>query len=117
MNASKGRSLANPVNAEPKRNDSFVSAAATTAAPGETSGRHFKFVTVSNSNTVSVVDVLFNDSIDFITCLDYAEVGEKVEFKVDNYEQLAKDLDGASPLEIMDRALEMFGDDIAIAFR
>lgn len=44
-------------------------------------------------------------------------MGEKSQFKVDDYEQLAKDLDGASPLEIMDRALEKFGDDIAIAFR
>ncbi|XVF26056.1 hypothetical protein REPUB_Repub13aG0267100 [Reevesia pubescens] len=42
------------------------------------------------------------------------EVSEKVE--VEDYEQLAKELDNASPLEIMDRALEKFGNDIAIAF-
>ncbi|XVE51096.1 hypothetical protein DITRI_Ditri02bG0011300 [Diplodiscus trichospermus] len=42
------------------------------------------------------------------------EVSEKVE--VEDYEQLAKDLDNASPLEIMDKALEKFGNDIAIAF-
>ncbi|KAK6283547.1 hypothetical protein POUND7_002499 [Theobroma cacao] len=42
------------------------------------------------------------------------EVSEKVE--VEDYELLAKELDKASPLEIMDRALEKFGDDIAIAF-
>ncbi|KAK4755077.1 hypothetical protein SAY87_008834 [Trapa incisa] len=78
VNASKGRRLAKPVNAEPTRNDSFVPAAASTiAAP---------------------------------------EVAEKVELKVDDYEQMSRDLDGASPLEIMDRALEKFGDDIAIAF-
>ncbi|XP_031398121.1 5'-adenylylsulfate reductase 2, chloroplastic-like isoform X2 [Punica granatum] len=76
LNVSQRRNLVKPVNAEPKRNDSFVPAAATTAAP----------------------------------------VAEKVEIKVDDYEQLAKDLDGASPLEIMDKALEKFGDDIAIAF-
>lgn len=40
---------------------------------------------------------------------------EKVE--VEDYEQLAKELENASPLEIMDRALEKFGNDIAIAFR
>lgn len=45
------------------------------------------------------------------------EVAEKenVEVEVD-YEQLAKDLENASPLEIMDKALEKFGNDIAIAF-
>ncbi|XP_030456968.2 5'-adenylylsulfate reductase 2, chloroplastic-like isoform X2 [Syzygium oleosum] len=44
------------------------------------------------------------------------EVEEKVDVKVEDYDQLAKDLDGASPLHIMDKALEKFGDDIAIAF-
>lgn len=47
--------------------------------------------------------------------LEFAEVVEKVE--VEDYEQLAKSLENASPLEIMDKALEKFGDDIAIAFR
>ncbi|XP_022139911.1 5'-adenylylsulfate reductase 3, chloroplastic-like [Momordica charantia] len=44
-----------------------------------------------------------------------AEVAEKVE-TVEDYNGLAKDLENASPLEIMDKALEKFGDDIAIAF-
>ncbi|KAL2475646.1 5'-adenylylsulfate reductase 3 [Abeliophyllum distichum] len=43
-----------------------------------------------------------------------AEAVEKVE--VEGYEKLAKDLQNASPLEIMDKALEKFGNDIAIAF-
>ncbi|KAL7242844.1 hypothetical protein ACSBR1_015272 [Camellia fascicularis] len=43
------------------------------------------------------------------------EVAEKVEVEED-YEQLAKHLENASPLEIMDKALETFGNDIAIAF-
>ncbi|KAM1008888.1 hypothetical protein ACFX2J_005239 [Malus domestica] len=42
------------------------------------------------------------------------EVVEKVE--VEDYAQLAKELENASPLEIMDKALEKFGNDIAIAF-
>ncbi|XP_022720621.1 5'-adenylylsulfate reductase 2, chloroplastic-like isoform X1 [Durio zibethinus] len=42
------------------------------------------------------------------------EVSPKVE--VEDYEQLAKELDNASPLEIIDKALEKFGNDIAIAF-
>ncbi|CAI0431108.1 unnamed protein product [Linum tenue] len=42
------------------------------------------------------------------------EVAEKVE--VEDYEQLAKQLENASPLQIMDKALEKFGNDIAIAF-
>ncbi|XP_061336924.1 5'-adenylylsulfate reductase 3, chloroplastic-like isoform X1 [Gastrolobium bilobum] len=41
------------------------------------------------------------------------EVTEKEE---EDYEQLARDLENASPLEIMDKALEKFGNDIAIAF-
>ncbi|KAL3521972.1 hypothetical protein ACH5RR_014806 [Cinchona calisaya] len=43
------------------------------------------------------------------------EVGEKV-VKEEDYEKLAKDLENASPLEIMDKALAKFGNDIAIAF-
>ncbi|KAK3039693.1 hypothetical protein RJ639_027034 [Escallonia herrerae] len=42
------------------------------------------------------------------------EVGDTVE--VEDYERLAKDLENASPLEIIDKALENFGNDIAIAF-
>ncbi|OIT06575.1 PREDICTED: 5'-adenylylsulfate reductase 3, chloroplastic-like [Nicotiana attenuata] len=42
------------------------------------------------------------------------EVEEKVE--AEDYEKLAKELENASPLEIMDKALEKFGNDIAIAF-
>lgn len=47
------------------------------------------------------------------------EVEKKVEEAVlpVDYETLAAQLVDASPLEIMDKALEMFGDDIAIAFR
>ncbi|KAK9089711.1 hypothetical protein Scep_028793 [Stephania cephalantha] len=44
-----------------------------------------------------------------------SEVAEKVEIDED-YEKLAKELENASPLEIMDRALGKFGNDIAIAF-
>ncbi|KAI3466563.1 hypothetical protein Pfo_023226 [Paulownia fortunei] len=43
-----------------------------------------------------------------------SEVVEKVE--VEDYEKLAEELQNASPLEIMDKALEKFGNDIAIAF-
>ncbi|KAL8461454.1 hypothetical protein ACS0TY_032792 [Phlomoides rotata] len=42
------------------------------------------------------------------------EVTEKLE--VEDYGKLAKGLENASPLEIMDKALEKFGNDIAIAF-
>ncbi|TYJ34651.1 hypothetical protein E1A91_A05G183500v1 [Gossypium mustelinum] len=74
VNLSQKRCAVKPVNAEPKRNDSMLSHAATTSAP----------------------------------------VSEKVE--VEDFEQLAKELNNASPLEIMDKALEKFGNDIAIAF-
>jgi adenylyl-sulfate reductase (glutathione) len=37
--------------------------------------------------------------------------------EVEDFEELAKRLENASPLEIMDKALEKFGNDIAIAFR
>ncbi|XP_010432555.1 PREDICTED: 5'-adenylylsulfate reductase 1, chloroplastic-like [Camelina sativa] len=36
--------------------------------------------------------------------------------EVEDFEKLAKKLENASPLEIMDKALEKFGNDIAIAF-
>ncbi|TMW93795.1 hypothetical protein EJD97_011143 [Solanum chilense] len=42
------------------------------------------------------------------------EVEEKAE--ADDYEKLAKELTNASPLKIMDKALEKFGSEIAIAF-
>ncbi|KAF8409580.1 hypothetical protein HHK36_005657 [Tetracentron sinense] len=43
------------------------------------------------------------------------ELVEKV-VETEDFEKLAKDLENASPLEIMDKALEKFGNDIAIAF-
>ena len=42
---------------------------------------------------------------------------EKEKVETEDYEQLAKELENASPLEIIDKALEKFGNDIAIAFR
>ncbi|KAL0928076.1 hypothetical protein M5K25_002313 [Dendrobium thyrsiflorum] len=45
-----------------------------------------------------------------------APAEEKKEVSDVSYEQLAKEMEHASPLAIIDRALEMFGDDIAIAF-
>lgn len=79
INLSRRRSSVVPVNAEPKRNDSMVTFAASTMVAPEV--------------------------------IEKVEVEEK-----ENYEQLAKDLENASPLEIMDKALEKFGNDIAIAF-
>lgn len=35
----------------------------------------------------------------------------------EDYEKMAKELENASPLQIIDKALEKFGNDIAIAFR
>ncbi|PSS10375.1 5'-adenylylsulfate reductase like, partial [Actinidia chinensis var. chinensis] len=56
-----------------------------------------------------------NDSIVPLAATIVApEVVEKIE--VEDYEKLAKELQNASPLEIMDKALEKFGNDIAIAF-
>lgn len=50
----------------------------------------------------------------FVYVTWFAEILEKEE---EDFEQLAKNLENASPLEIMDKALEKFGNDIAIAFR
>uniref|UniRef100_A0A1J3IUH5 adenylyl-sulfate reductase (glutathione) n=1 Tax=Noccaea caerulescens TaxID=107243 RepID=A0A1J3IUH5_NOCCA len=47
---------------------------------------------------------------------EIAEEVEEVVEKIEDFEQLAKNLENASPLEIMDNALEKFGNDIAIAF-
>ncbi|XP_061345480.1 5'-adenylylsulfate reductase 1, chloroplastic-like isoform X1 [Gastrolobium bilobum] len=41
---------------------------------------------------------------------------EVIHTEEEDFERLAVDLENASPLEIMDKALEKFGDDIAIAF-
>lgn len=46
---------------------------------------------------------------------EFAEVEDRIE--TEDYEKLAKEMGQASPLEIMDKALEKFGNDIAIAFR
>ncbi|KAF3531201.1 hypothetical protein DY000_02037755 [Brassica cretica] len=46
-----------------------------------------------------------------------SEVTEKLDVvEVEDFEELAKSLETASPLEIMDKALDKFGNDIAIAF-
>ncbi|XP_062088329.1 5'-adenylylsulfate reductase 3, chloroplastic-like [Humulus lupulus] len=44
------------------------------------------------------------------------ELVDKERVEIEDFEKLAKDLENASPLEIMDKALETFGNDIAIAF-
>ncbi|KAJ8761830.1 hypothetical protein K2173_004679 [Erythroxylum novogranatense] len=56
-----------------------------------------------------------NDSVvPLAATISAPEVVDKAE--VEDYEQLGKDLEQASPLEIIDNALEKFGNDIAIAF-
>uniref|UniRef100_A0A1D1XL14 adenylyl-sulfate reductase (glutathione) n=1 Tax=Anthurium amnicola TaxID=1678845 RepID=A0A1D1XL14_9ARAE len=45
-----------------------------------------------------------------------AEVGKRGAVETVDFEKLAGELEGASPLEIIDRALELFGNEIAIAF-
>jgi hypothetical protein len=50
------------------------------------------------------------------TAAPVAHVSEEVPAAMD-YEALAQELQGSSPLEVMDRALAMFGSEIAIAFR
>ncbi|KAJ0081225.1 hypothetical protein Patl1_10004 [Pistacia atlantica] len=56
--------------------------------------------------------------IDSTVPLAATVVAPEVEAEVveEDFEQLAKELQDASPLEIMDKALEKFGNDIAIAF-
>jgi len=44
-------------------------------------------------------------------------VEEEEEEETEDYEQVAKELENACPLEIIDKALVKFGNDIAIAFR
>ncbi|XP_043808476.1 5'-adenylylsulfate reductase 1, chloroplastic isoform X2 [Manihot esculenta] len=57
----------------------------------------------------------WNDSIvPLAAAIVEPEVAVKIE--VENYEQLAEELQNSSPLEIMDKAFEKFGNDIAIAF-
>lgn len=57
-----------------------------------------------------------NDSMVPLATTMVAEVTEEV-VETEDFAELAKKLENASPLEIMDKALEKFGNDIAIAFR
>ncbi|XP_044461355.1 5'-adenylylsulfate reductase 1, chloroplastic-like isoform X2 [Mangifera indica] len=57
-----------------------------------------------------------NGSIVPLVATVAAPVEEKVAAVEEDFEGLAKELQDASPLEIMDKALEKFGNDIAIAF-
>lgn len=96
--------MVKPKNAQSKRNDSLVPFVANTLAAGNFGSFFF-----------------FSHELAFISgnCVTNgdgsAEVAEKTE--IVDYDGLARDLENASPLEIMDQALEKFGDDIAIAFR
>ncbi|XP_016478284.1 5'-adenylylsulfate reductase 3, chloroplastic isoform X2 [Nicotiana tabacum] len=56
-----------------------------------------------------------NESIVPLAATIVAPVEEKAE-EAEDYEKLAEELTNASPLEIIDKALEKFGNDIAIAF-
>ncbi|CAF2042543.1 BnaA09g20370D [Brassica napus] len=56
-----------------------------------------------------------NDSMVPLAATMVAQVAEEV-VEAEDFAELAKKLENASPLEIMDKALEMFGNDIAIAF-
>ncbi|KAL5066306.1 hypothetical protein RYX36_028043 [Vicia faba] len=47
---------------------------------------------------------------------DVLDLAEAIETDEEDYERLAYQLENASPLQIMDRALQNFGNDIAIAF-
>lgn len=99
-----------PLNAEPKRNDSVVPFAAAAVAPGK-DFVCFSFILSFNYGFL-LVDFDLTEN-----CFKFAEVDEKEKVEAVDYEQLVKDLENASPLEIMDKALEKFGNDIAIAFR
>lgn len=57
-----------------------------------------------------------NDSMVPLAATMVAQVAEEV-VETEDFAELAKKLENASPLQIMDKALEMFGNDIAIAFR
>ena len=100
----RGCSVVKPMNAQFKRNDSLVPFVANTLAPGNFEYLFFYFhqLYFISGNCVNNGD-------------GSAEVAERTE--IVDYDGLAKDLENASPLEIMDQALEKFGDDIAIAFR
>ena len=82
--------------------------AATVAAPGNSS---MLFSMDFRDCHELYIGLLLNDNA-------YTDILGKGESEVpDDYDKLANDLEGASPLEITDRALKKFGDDIAIAFR
>ena len=62
------------------------------------------------SSSEDVKELLCKLIVGIIVDVDNNVVGE-------DYEKLAKELENASPLQIMKKALDKFGNDIAIAFR
>ncbi|KAK4794737.1 hypothetical protein SAY86_012731 [Trapa natans] len=94
-----------PVCAEPRSSDSVIPLAASVAAPGRVTLWNFCVY-------LSVVDFWS------LTCISlfWVNADVKNETEKEDYEKLAKELADASPLEIMDKALEKFGNDVAIAF-
>ncbi|CAN1222568.1 5'-adenylylsulfate reductase 3, chloroplastic [Linum grandiflorum] len=69
------------------------------------------FVSTHSAASISPANLSSSSS----TVSDPKDVADKVD-EAEDYELLAKELENASPLQIMDKALEKFGDDIAIAF-
>ncbi|KAJ0836379.1 putative adenylyl-sulfate reductase (thioredoxin) [Helianthus annuus] len=57
-----------------------------------------------------------NDAIVTSAATTFAPDVMEKSVEVEDFEKLAKDLENSSPLEIMDKALEKYGNDIAIAF-
>lgn len=112
------RGLVKPISAQVKRSESVVPSAATTAAPG----MHWTQIVVFSSSKIWRHSCMFvSDAFVAIALAETVLVVREKEGEVvvgeEVYERMAEELSSASPLEIMDRALEKFGDDIAIAFR
>nr|XP_043623384.1 5'-adenylylsulfate reductase 3, chloroplastic-like [Erigeron canadensis] len=72
---------------------------------------------ISRKRSVSVkAESRRNDSIVPSAATTFAPDVVEKSIEVEDFEKLAKDLENASPLEIMDKALEKYGNAIAIAF-
>jgi len=122
VNLTQRGSSARPLNAQPQRNHSIVPLAATIVAPGTFSAfccHHISFFS-GDFLCCGFFLALIGGDLNVLFLFLFLCFGlwcAEVEKGEEDFEQLAKDLENASPLEIMDKALEKFGNDIAIAFR
>ncbi|CAK9146864.1 unnamed protein product [Ilex paraguariensis] len=112
-NISRRKCAVKPLNAEPKRNDSIVENVKQRCLPNALNYPMLEEYDFRNDTVQNLEGCELTGSP--LSCGEFTVVVEE-KVKVEDYGKLAKELENGSPLEIIDKALEKFGNDIAIAF-